>query len=424
LSTSLKGPFGMLIAGLALSLASFLAALVPSVAEAQDTGGASTQKEEWAQQQNTNAPGGTSDAPAPPRRQADESPATLVVEPGDSLWSIAQQRLGAGATPGQIAEEVDRLHALNRGRMGEDPNLLLAGQELLVAAPDALVPASPLPVSPEPNTDGPTTATDPIAEISQAQPFTLEPTTTATAPAVVPEEREQQPSAVEPAADDQRHNSAADEQPVVDEAPVVNQAPAEGRSAGPSPDPEKAAEPGAFSQGSPEQEEAAPGGALRELDGATARRLLGFGIVALSLVVAILGVWRLSRRRPVEDPGAPSEAPPTLATHNGSSNGANGRGDPRGPAVAASAGHLAATRSRPLSHKPYVDRTGMAVLRRPNQREAPRRRAHSKTTFFSPKKRRHNGAQDQKVRLLLKGASGDGARGLVRAQYRMEGGDR
>jgi nucleoid-associated protein YgaU len=144
LSTSLKGPLGMLIAGLvALSLASFVCAALPPEAEAQDTGGASTQE---AQQQNNNI---TSETAVPP---------ALVVEPGDSLWAIAQERLGAGASPQQVAEEVERIHALNRGRIADDPNLLFPGQELRLAAPGAQeAPATPQPAAPEP------AATEPVA---------------------------------------------------------------------------------------------------------------------------------------------------------------------------------------------------------------------------------------------------------------------
>jgi hypothetical protein len=129
----------MLIAGLlALSLASFLGAALPPVAQAQDTSGASTQE---AQQQNNNTTTTTTTS-----ETAD--PPALVVEPGDSLWAIAQERLGAGATPQQVAEEVERIHALNRGRIADDPNLLFPGQELRLAAPAAQAPASPQPAPP------------------------------------------------------------------------------------------------------------------------------------------------------------------------------------------------------------------------------------------------------------------------------------
>ena len=139
MSTSLKGPLGMLIAGLlALSLASFFSAALPPVAQAQNTSGASTQ-EAPQQNNNTNTNGTTSETAVP---------LALVVEPGDSLWAIAQERLGAGATPERIAEEVERIHALNRGRIADDPNLLFPGQELRLTAPGAQATATPQPAPP------------------------------------------------------------------------------------------------------------------------------------------------------------------------------------------------------------------------------------------------------------------------------------
>jgi hypothetical protein len=58
--------------------------------------------------------------------------ASVVVRPGDSLWSIGEEHLGPNATPQRIDREVERIYALNRERIGADPNLILVGQELLV----------------------------------------------------------------------------------------------------------------------------------------------------------------------------------------------------------------------------------------------------------------------------------------------------
>src|SRR5215211_887920 len=54
----------------------------------------------------------------------------LVVAPGDCLWSISEQQLGPGATPQQIAHEVELIYALNRNTIGDDPNTIFAGQRL------------------------------------------------------------------------------------------------------------------------------------------------------------------------------------------------------------------------------------------------------------------------------------------------------
>src|SRR5215216_606834 len=54
----------------------------------------------------------------------------LVVAPGDCLWSISEQQLGPGATPQQIAHEVELIYALNRTIIGADPNTIFVGQRL------------------------------------------------------------------------------------------------------------------------------------------------------------------------------------------------------------------------------------------------------------------------------------------------------
>jgi hypothetical protein len=64
----------------------------------------------------------------------------VVVNPGDSLWSISQQRLHPDATTQQIMNEAGRIYELNRSRIGDDPSLIFPGQELL--APPAATPTS------------------------------------------------------------------------------------------------------------------------------------------------------------------------------------------------------------------------------------------------------------------------------------------
>jgi LysM repeat protein len=54
----------------------------------------------------------------------------VLVTPGDSLWAIAQGYLGPEATPQQVANEVERIFELNRERIGDNPNLILVGQQL------------------------------------------------------------------------------------------------------------------------------------------------------------------------------------------------------------------------------------------------------------------------------------------------------
>ena len=71
----------------------------------------------------------------------DNSISSIVVRPGDSLWSITSERLGPNATPQQIANAVERIYALNRGRIGADPNLIFPGQNLLLAPVARATPA-------------------------------------------------------------------------------------------------------------------------------------------------------------------------------------------------------------------------------------------------------------------------------------------
>lgn len=97
----------------------------------------------------------TRDASAPPQRIASESPAVQattatageprpagrdaprsaagrhVVQPGDTLWSIARDLLGREASTAAIAREVHRLWELNADNIGTgDPSLILPGQVL------------------------------------------------------------------------------------------------------------------------------------------------------------------------------------------------------------------------------------------------------------------------------------------------------
>jgi hypothetical protein len=54
-----------------------------------------------------------------------------VVQPGESLWTIAENLLGAGSSATRIAAEVAGLWELNRERIPSgDPDLIVVGQEL------------------------------------------------------------------------------------------------------------------------------------------------------------------------------------------------------------------------------------------------------------------------------------------------------
>jgi nucleoid-associated protein YgaU len=73
------------------------------------------------------APASQPSSARPPEIHGD----TYTVRPGDSLWSIARRLLGQGASPADIAREVNRLWELNRERIATgDPDLLIIGTKL------------------------------------------------------------------------------------------------------------------------------------------------------------------------------------------------------------------------------------------------------------------------------------------------------
>jgi nucleoid-associated protein YgaU len=67
----------------------------------------------------------------PERPPFDPRARFYVVQPGDSLWSIAKRLLGRDASAGRIAREVNRLWSLNSSRIATgDPDLLMVGTRL------------------------------------------------------------------------------------------------------------------------------------------------------------------------------------------------------------------------------------------------------------------------------------------------------
>ena len=64
-------------------------------------------------------------------REAERGDRFHVVGPNESLWSIARDLLGDGASAARIAREVNRLWELNSARIGTgDPDLLIVGTRL------------------------------------------------------------------------------------------------------------------------------------------------------------------------------------------------------------------------------------------------------------------------------------------------------
>ena len=281
MSTSLKGLVWIVVAGVALSLA--ILAGLPGMAEAQEVetqtlGTASTEAE-----QNTT----TDDekgAPAAWRPAPESSTTRLVVEPGDSLWSISEEHIGPGATPKQIAYEVERTFDLNRERIGGNPNLIFPGQEFVL-----LPPAS--------DTAAAAVSQDPVAAQQAPKPIVVQSEGVSDSPVAehavsqeaVPENGASGGAVSEDAVPAPPTRGQTDEQ--------AENASAENASAESVPD-----------ESVPSTTAAAGGiaGSLLEVydNIKVERRLLGIGILALTLIVAILMALRLPMRRNVEGPAA------------------------------------------------------------------------------------------------------------------------
>src|ERR671911_55900 len=99
------------------------------------------QAQEEAQAQDT----GTTSVEAPQNTTTTTTTDSLVVEPGDSLWSISEEHIGPGATPEQITYEVERIFELNRERIGENPHLIFPGQEFFLGSPAPVGAAAAVP---------------------------------------------------------------------------------------------------------------------------------------------------------------------------------------------------------------------------------------------------------------------------------------
>lgn len=81
------------------------------------------------------SPDPLSGLPLPDRATGAASPppdhgATVRVRTGDSLWAIAEDRLGERASVAEIADYWHRIYARNAAVIGPDPALILPGQVL------------------------------------------------------------------------------------------------------------------------------------------------------------------------------------------------------------------------------------------------------------------------------------------------------
>src|SRR5215210_6404991 len=270
----------MLAALVALTALAILAGL-PGIAqaqeeaEAQDTG--TTSVEATQNTTTTNEKG----APAAWRPAPEPSTTPLVVEPGDSLWSISEEHIGPGATPEQIAYEVERIFELNRERIGENPNLIFPGQEFFLGSPAPGGAAAAVPEEPVA-----------VAEQQAPKPIVVESEGVSDSPAaegavfedVVPEDDVSEgavPASQTPGSTDEQVESAPAESVSTESTPAES-APA-----------------------TTADDRGIAASLLEAYDTIKAeRRLLGLGIIALTLIIAALMAWRLPMRRNVEDPAA------------------------------------------------------------------------------------------------------------------------
>lgn len=191
MSATIKKYTLALLAGSTLVLAAL--SLLPSVALAQDETPARAT-------QNANPPGAAASPNAP------EPERSLVVNPGESLWSIAQYELGPEATPEQVLTEVQEIYQLNQTRIGGDPNLIFAGQVL--SLPPVAAAPSPSPSTPQ---TGPEAAQGPSTNESATRTPQEAPAEAFPAAGSAAEAPEEQPGEEIPAAESAAE--APEEQP-------------------------------------------------------------------------------------------------------------------------------------------------------------------------------------------------------------------
>jgi len=236
----------------ALALWAVLLALSPDVAKAQGTD---------------------------PLKDAQGTERVVVVVPGDSLWSISSEHLRPNATPQQIATAVERIYALNRNKIGGDPNLIFAGQKLSLpplgepSTAEASTRATPAREAIGPAQAGPSgRAAKTGTNRASRTPVGKADTTSGKAPGPVAEPASL-PDAAAPAPVPAVRSLASKHSP---RSPVVSFA-SSARSAVLA---VESAIVGTFPD-----------------DNQPRRKLLGLSIVAFSLLIGALMAWKLSMRR-------------------------------------------------------------------------------------------------------------------------------
>jgi hypothetical protein len=263
-------------------------------------------------------------AAMPQQQQPAYEPATLrVVNPGDTLWAISQQRFQPNPTAEQIMNEVGRIYELNRDLIGDDPNLIFPGQELLlpeVYKPAAITPAVSEPVAAVPEEQVPESS----AATSNQLPETV------VQQQGIPEEEAQRQATPEEVAQQQgvpEEEAAQEEQevlePINSELAAPSEQPAsEEEAAAPTEEDEQVRRVPPWPQSSSSE---SPEDPYQAGYYASNRRLLGLAIIVLTVLAALLMAWRLPMKRAVDSLPTAMWGSPLAAIRRRSSSPVGGR---------------------------------------------------------------------------------------------------
>jgi DNA-binding CsgD family transcriptional regulator/LysM repeat protein len=235
-------------------------------------------------------------------KDAQKGTERIVVRPGASLWSISEERLGPNATPQQIADAAERIYALNRSQIGADPNLIFPGQKLSVP-----------PVVGNPSTAEPSTGT--TAARGATKPTEASTTRRAGANNGTTDRASRTPSGAAEGKGEKASNPVAEPvnlPEVAAAAPVPAVRPLDAKASSRSPVESFAK----TVRSAVSSAESAVVGAFPRGD-YPGRKLLGLGIIVLTLIVCGLMAWKLPMRRNVGDYAAWGipEGYPNYRTH-------------------------------------------------------------------------------------------------------------
>ena len=325
------------VAGIMAALALILM-VTPSIAQAQnlDNEDAATQVEEDVVVAAMQQPQAMQQQPA-----YYEPAEVRVVRPGDTLWSISEQRLQPNPTPGQIMNEVGRIYELNRSQIGDNPNLIFAGQQFLLPAlyretAPVAPPAAPVPSGGGPAPSTTTTSTPATTVVPSPSATTTTEQEEVRGSAVAPEElpsttvvlpaQQQQAAAPQQqpqAAQEEEQNAAAPEpntslgneqglsssdQPTTNPNEEVDEEQQAASSATEANEQPRIVPPWPAAQQTPsEQQPTSVADSIAQSfkefyeNSVAERRVLGLGVIALTLGAAVLMVWRLPMKRNVGD---------------------------------------------------------------------------------------------------------------------------